>query len=47
VRTQAQALRHQFHERLMRAFLEPEVFDGGVRMNIAAPSADAQLTLGA
>jgi hypothetical protein len=31
VRTHAQALRHQFHERLMRAFLEPEVFEGATR----------------
>lgn len=30
VRLQAQELRHQFHERLMRAFLEPSVFDGDV-----------------
>jgi len=28
VRLEAQVLRHQFHERLMRAFLGPEVFDG-------------------
>ena len=27
---EAQRLRHRFHERLMRAFLEPEVFEGGV-----------------
>ena len=30
VRVEAQALRHQFHERLMRAFLGPEVFEGDV-----------------
>src|SRR5712691_9265584 len=30
VRAEAQVLRHQFHERLMRAFLGPEIFDGGV-----------------
>ena len=31
VHAEAQALRHRFHERLMRAFLEPEVFEGRVR----------------
>jgi len=30
VRLEAQALRHRFHERLMRAFLDPDVFEGGV-----------------
>jgi hypothetical protein len=29
---EAQALRHRSHERLMRAFLDPEVFDGRVRV---------------
>jgi hypothetical protein len=29
---EAQALRHRAHERLMRAFLDPEVFDGAVRL---------------
>jgi hypothetical protein len=29
---EAQALRHRFHERLMRAFLDPEVFEGNVRV---------------
>jgi hypothetical protein len=29
---EAQALRHRTHEKLMRAFLDPEVFDGGVRI---------------
>ncbi len=32
VRYETQALRHRTHEKLMRAFLDPEVFDGGVRM---------------
>lgn len=32
VHLEAQALRHAAHERLMRAFLDPEVFDGGVRV---------------
>lgn len=45
VRTQAQSLRHQFHEKLMRAFLEPEVFAGGVRVAEPPPLADAQLAL--
>jgi hypothetical protein len=36
VRLEAQALRHRFHERLMRAFHEPEVFDGGVRVDAPA-----------
>ncbi|MCP9485801.1 MAG: hypothetical protein MSC30_08055 [Gaiellaceae bacterium MAG52_C11] len=35
VRNEAQLLRHRFHERLMRAFLEPEVFDGGVSVGRA------------
>jgi len=30
VRIEMQALRYRVHERLMRAFLEPEVFEGGV-----------------
>jgi hypothetical protein len=30
VRLEAQLLRHRFHERLMRAFLGPEVFEGAV-----------------
>jgi hypothetical protein len=46
VRTQAQSLRHQFHEKLMRAFLEPEVFAGGVHVAEPPPVADAQLSLG-
>jgi hypothetical protein len=32
VRLEAQALRHRTHARLMRAFLEPEIFDGAVRL---------------
>ena len=32
VHHEAQALRHRSHERLMRAFLEPEVFEGNVRV---------------
>jgi hypothetical protein len=37
VRFEAQALRHRVHERLMRAFLDPEVFDGAVRLVDEAP----------
>ena len=32
VRLEAQMLRHRAHEKLMRAFLEPEVFEGMVEM---------------
>jgi hypothetical protein len=32
LRHEAQALRHRTHEKLMRAFLDPEVFSGGVRI---------------
>jgi hypothetical protein len=32
VRLESQMLRHRAHEKLMRAFLEPEVFEGGVEM---------------
>ena len=43
VRVQAQELRHQFHERLMRAFLEPAVFEGGVV--VSSSNAPTQLSL--
>lgn len=43
VRLQAQELRHQFHERLMRAFLEPAVFEG--RVIASASSSGVQLAL--
>jgi hypothetical protein len=36
MRYEAQVLRHRTHEKLMRAFLEPEVFDGGVRISADA-----------
>ena len=39
VRLESQALRHAAHERLMRAFLEPEVFDGGVRVEARSTTA--------
>ena len=35
VHVEAQALRHRSHERLMRAFLDPEVFEGRVRVEPA------------
>jgi hypothetical protein len=34
VHMEAQTLRHRSHERLMRAFLEPEVFEGAVRVEV-------------
>jgi len=45
VRLEAQELRHQFHERLMRAFLGPEVFEGAVLVVQAAGTAPEQLRL--
>ena len=45
VRLEAQTLRHRFHERLMRAFLEPEVFSGGVRVAERTAKSRAQLEL--
>jgi hypothetical protein len=44
VHFEAQALRHRAHERLMRAFLDPEVFDGAVRVVEDAPE-NRQTTL--
>jgi hypothetical protein len=32
LRHETQSLRHRAHERLMRSFLDPEVFSGGVRV---------------
>src|SRR4051794_22511693 len=44
VRFEAQALRHPAHERLMRAFLDPPVFDGAGRLlDEPAPSRQASL----
>jgi hypothetical protein len=40
VRLEAQLLRHQFHERLMRAFLGPEVFEGTVLLTQPAPTGE-------
>jgi hypothetical protein len=39
VRFEAQSLRHRAYERLMRAFLDPEVFDGAVRLGDEPPVA--------
>ena len=44
LRHEAQALRHRAHEKLMRAFLDPEVFSGGVRV-IEDEPADMQTRL--
>jgi hypothetical protein len=44
LRHEAQALRHRAHEKLMRAFLDPEVFSGGVRVVEDEP-ADVQTRL--
>src|SRR5215208_3567004 len=44
LRHEAQALRHRAHEKLMRAFLDPEVFTGGVRIVDDEPP-DAQTRL--
>ena len=44
LRHEAQSLRHRAHEKLMRAFLDPEVFTGGVRVLEDEP-ADAQTRL--
>ncbi|MGI8632009.1 MAG: hypothetical protein ACR2NA_05600 [Solirubrobacterales bacterium] len=43
IRLEAQTLRHRAHEKLMRAFLEPEVFEGGV--HVRAPRESATETL--
>jgi len=37
IRHEAQALRHRAHHKLMQAFLEPEIFDGAVTLQRAAP----------
>jgi hypothetical protein len=44
VRLEAQALRYRAHDKLMRAFLEPEVFEGGVRVD-RAERPDVQASL--
>lgn len=45
VRIEAQTLRHRAHEKLMRAFLGPEVFEGTVVVAPSAPRANEQLRL--
>jgi hypothetical protein len=44
LRLETQSLRHRTHDKLMRAFLDPEVFTGGVRV-IEEESAPAQTRL--
>jgi hypothetical protein len=45
VRHEAQRLRHRSHERLMRAFLEPEVFEGAVVLSRVHGRREGQLEL--
>ena len=46
LRHETQSLRHRAHERLMRAFLDPEVFSGGVRVVEDEPTeAQTRLTV--
>jgi hypothetical protein len=45
VRLEAQVLRHEFHERLMRAFLGPEVFEGTISLARAIDQPGEQLRL--
>jgi len=45
VRLQAQILRHQFHDKLMKAFLGPEVFEGAVGVASPPPDTGKQLRL--
>jgi hypothetical protein len=42
VRGEAQALRYRAHEKLMRAFLDDEVYDGRVRVEPERRRADAR-----
>jgi hypothetical protein len=46
VRMEAQILRHRFHDKLMKAFLGPEVFDGTVVVAQRQTPASEQLRLG-
>jgi hypothetical protein len=46
VRLEAQALRHRFHEKLMRAFLGPEVFEGATLTAGSGRSGAEQLRIG-
>ena len=45
VRYEAQSLRHRAHEKLMRAFLDPEVFEGNVTVAPHAAPTGEQLRL--
>ncbi len=45
IRYETQALRYRTHEKLIRAFLDPEVFDGGVRIVSAEPSGVSAQTM--
>jgi hypothetical protein len=45
LRLEAQTIRHRFHDKLMRAFLGPEVFDGAVVVVRRAEPAVEQLRL--
>lgn len=45
VRTEAQTIRHRFHEKLMKAFLGPEVFEGTVVVAQRVMPAGEQLRL--
>ena len=46
LRHEAQSLRHRAHEKLMRAFLDPEVFSGGVRLvEDETPEAQTRLSV--
>ena len=42
MRGEAQALRYRAHEKLMRAFLDDEVYDGRVRVEPERRRADAR-----
>ena len=45
VRTEAQMLRHRTHDKLMKAFLDPEVFEGNVTVAPHAAPTGEQLRL--
>jgi hypothetical protein len=45
VRYETQALRYRTHEKLIRAFLDPEVFDGGVRIVSGEPPGTSAQTM--
>jgi hypothetical protein len=45
VRHEAQVLRHRAHYKLMRAFLEPEIFEGAVALSRAPVTTSPQLQL--